>query len=726
VPWPTPQEYNEAIQNPKLSFRDAELADGEPELTALGLPRPITGNFASVYRMRCARRDWAVRCFWREYADMRLRYAAISKHLGEARLPYTVGFDYLDQGIRLGKHWYPVLKMEWVEGELLNAYVERNLSNSRAIADLAERWLVMVSRLEGSGSAHGDLQHGNVLVVSGELKLVDYDAMFVPALSGRGSHEIGHQNYQHPRRTGSDYDAWLDRFSAWVIYISLVALASDSGLWKLLSAGEEALLFRKDDFCRPAESPALRVLSQHADGRVRRLADEFRAYVLCEPSRMPSLEAALGCSQRLSANRAMAPSRLRLAWRSVLPAAPALAVAGYPLSAGSAVGASSASAGRARQGAPAETALLPGWLQDHLPAAQPVCESFGESVLAPRLACTVSAASVAVIGVPLLLDGIPIAVILATGAPLVLLINFICLLVFFRREAAVGNMQCIIRKESGRLRAIKRLERSIMQLEQKRTESTQRYTTRRHQAVRDRTALEERELRDRAEARSFRDAALALIDDRLREIDEQEHAALARALERARMEHVRAQLRASLVGSGEVPGLTTPARIRLRMSGVRTAADLTAERIRTIQWLGPKTLLALATWRVACEREARRVAPRRLTKDERQRVSAPYTLRRDRLQAERSASVRRAERLDATITTRYARRYEPNSTRLGEIDRCLRETEEEIALRLQELIKAQAAELRQLMVIRSELEPYQEVTFRRYVKIVGGLTAYRG
>ena len=60
APWPTPQEYNEAIQNPHLNFADPELRGGQPELTPLGLPRAITGGFASVYRMRCGGREWAV------------------------------------------------------------------------------------------------------------------------------------------------------------------------------------------------------------------------------------------------------------------------------------------------------------------------------------------------------------------------------------------------------------------------------------------------------------------------------------------------------------------------------------------------------------------------------------------------------------------------------------------------------------------------------------------
>ena len=126
--WPTPQEYNEAIQNPATAFVDPELRAGQPVLTPLGLPRPITGGFASVYQMVCAhQRVWAVRCFLRDFGDHQERYAAISDHLARANLPYMVNFSFLADGIRVGGRIHPLLKMQWVEGESFLTYVERNL-----------------------------------------------------------------------------------------------------------------------------------------------------------------------------------------------------------------------------------------------------------------------------------------------------------------------------------------------------------------------------------------------------------------------------------------------------------------------------------------------------------------------------------------------------------------------------------------------------------------------
>src|SRR4051812_25969828 len=117
--WPSSQDYNEAIQNPRVSFCDPELQQGQPVLTPLGLPRACSGNFADVYKVRCpdTNRTWAVKCFTRQVFNLRDRYRQISAHLERVRLPFTVDFNYLEEGIRVHGRWYPILKMQWVEGD---------------------------------------------------------------------------------------------------------------------------------------------------------------------------------------------------------------------------------------------------------------------------------------------------------------------------------------------------------------------------------------------------------------------------------------------------------------------------------------------------------------------------------------------------------------------------------------------------------------------------------
>src|SRR5689334_12532618 len=161
--WPSGQDYNEAVQNPQINFADAELKAGQVEANALGLPRPISGGFATVYKVECGKKTCAVRCFLRDIPDQQKRYAAISKQLAAAKLPYTVGFDYLANGIKIRGQWFPILKMEWVPGEPLNVWVERNLQDPSALQNLAERLAVLSSTLHSRGIAHGDLQHGDLL-----------------------------------------------------------------------------------------------------------------------------------------------------------------------------------------------------------------------------------------------------------------------------------------------------------------------------------------------------------------------------------------------------------------------------------------------------------------------------------------------------------------------------------------------------------------------------------
>ena len=292
--YPTPSAYQDALQFPATAFADPTLAAGQPATNALGLPQPITGAFAAVFPVDTTEGRVAVRCFLTDVPDQRRRYRAIAEHLAAAGLPYTVGFDYERDGIRVGGTTYPILKMEWVDGEGLARFVERHLDRPDVLRELAESWRVMLADLAAAEVAHGDLQHGNVLVQETgggpRLRLVDYDAMWVPALGGLGSAEVGHRNYQHPDRTESDFDASLDRFAGLVVYTALVALAERPGLWATLSTGEN-LLFQAGDFYDPAASPLFADLRRIE--AVRPLADALATASYLEPSGVPSLDAVL-------------------------------------------------------------------------------------------------------------------------------------------------------------------------------------------------------------------------------------------------------------------------------------------------------------------------------------------------------------------------------------------------------------------------------------------------
>jgi hypothetical protein len=174
--WPSPNDYNDFIQLPRNVFEDVALRSCVPECDHLGLPKPRSGAFAVAYKLQSPLGNWAVKCFTRQPPeDSQQRYAAIGAYLSQQRCPYMVDFTYLQRGIRIRTEWYPVVKMQWAEGDPLHVYIQKNLGNPRVLTRLAVQWVQMIQGLQQVHIAHGDLQHGNVLVVNSALKLVDYD-----------------------------------------------------------------------------------------------------------------------------------------------------------------------------------------------------------------------------------------------------------------------------------------------------------------------------------------------------------------------------------------------------------------------------------------------------------------------------------------------------------------------------------------------------------------------
>ncbi len=283
--WPLSQDYNEAIQDPRANLSDAELRTGQAATNALGMPRPRSGNFADVYEFHCptTNNKWALKCFTRPAAGLRERYSEISRALQELRLPFMVDFQYLEQGIRVRKDWYPLLKMRWIEGQLLNEFVRDNLDKPRHLEKLSLIWCRMAKRLREAGIAHGDLQHGNVILVPGSkdtalaVKLIDYDGMFVPALAPNKSGEVGHPNYQHPQRLREGiYNGEVDRFSLLVVATALHALAEGGrALWERYDNGDN-LLFKETDLRAPTESALFLHLQSLSAPRARLLLEELR------------------------------------------------------------------------------------------------------------------------------------------------------------------------------------------------------------------------------------------------------------------------------------------------------------------------------------------------------------------------------------------------------------------------------------------------------------------
>jgi hypothetical protein len=301
--WPHVQHYRDTVLSPPDCFADKDLQQSTPVCDRDGCPVYWTGGSAIVFRLRSVtspERSWAVKCFKKPLLGRQQRYRLLSQHLRDRGrlLRFMVEFQYLrgqeedgteEQGILIEEEWFPVVKMDWVEGKTLREIVDAHREQAGVLRQLCFFCEMLAAALTSAELAHLDLQHGNVLWVVGDSprnlrpKLIDYDGMWTPSLAGLPSGEFGVPHYQHPERHPSDngrpaYHPEADRFSHLVIYTALRSLTVLPDLWKRYDNGDN-LVFRQEDFhaCRlgrtgPKVSPLLRELWNHDDDNLRWLA----------------------------------------------------------------------------------------------------------------------------------------------------------------------------------------------------------------------------------------------------------------------------------------------------------------------------------------------------------------------------------------------------------------------------------------------------------------------
>ena len=293
--FPAAGDYYKAVQAPARCFTVPKLQAAEFVWDSLG-PTLARGSSAVVFQAAIQGRPQALRCYIREDASSRDRYSALDAYLaGHDLSPYVSGTTWLDRAITVNRVTWPVLTMDWINGRTLNEYVDFLVtgSNAAALTTLAGRWRELVALLQRSEFAHGDLQHGNVMVdQDGQLRLVDFDGVWIPQLAGQPPPtEFGHPNYQHPVQ--HVWDRWLDTFSALVIYLSLVALGRDPGLWLALYNSKN-LLFAKNDFFPPFKTEAWKQLAALRDPQVDELARKLQEccapFWVCDRSLEATLE----------------------------------------------------------------------------------------------------------------------------------------------------------------------------------------------------------------------------------------------------------------------------------------------------------------------------------------------------------------------------------------------------------------------------------------------------
>jgi hypothetical protein len=766
MPWPTPQDYNEAIQNPKLCFDDPELKAGQPEYNALGLPRPITGGFASVYRMRCGQRDWAVRCFLREFADQQQRYTAISQHLAAVKLPYIVGFEFLSKGIRVKNQWYPILKMEWVQGELLHEYIKKRLNDSTAVRELAERWYEMMKALGEAGIGHGDLQHGNVLVTNGNLRLIDYDGVFVPALGGQRSHEAGHRNYQHPERTELDFGIYLDHFAAWVIYTSLVVLSIDHRLWDQVGAGDEFILFRKEDFVDPNSSSTFKLLARHTDTSIQQLTTLFRSLLYLVPSQIPALNGQptlppIPTARTLPPGADWLIDHVNLVQTQQIPAGNASS--------------SSGSYGILDVHLPTGNSA---WVLDYIAAPEiRNIISFSSIATIPRITASASVVSLIVSLTAWYLIGTPSIFLML----FLLIVGFINRKVFFyyyRKDPAVAERETIRSREELENRLFGSLQQGIKDRQIKKQNVLAEESKQKVALTKQMSHLKDKERAEtnRTDTKLIRE--LSSINNRRQGINREEADALRRlqgtlgfdisklnqqisslvqaesnevsnTLQRKQDQFITDYLRQCRISDASISGIGDKLKVRLRAAGIHTAADITYYKVTSIEGIGQNKGRALANWRdsLTAHAQTKMRMPTSLSQSEINSIKQKYDVQKRQLENQRNDIQRRftseesairgqyaikrkpldAEQFTArntsdqelqSIRNKYAQEYASISQRLAQLATEAQAESQKIDEDISKLQKQIFGCNWRIAKIRLDITPYKNLTFRHYIRFV--------
>jgi len=249
--FPSNADYTTIVKNLTAFISDNNIKSGKPQYTKTKRLISYAGGYSKVFPVQMLNRKIALRFWTANIEDSQKRYQEIEKYLKERNISYFVGFKYHHNSLNWKNNKYPFISMDWVEGKTLNRYLDDNISDSHKMEKLAEKFLEMVKTLHQNSIAHGDLQDGNILVIENssniELKLIDYDSIFVPNLKNFTIEIIGVESYQHPKKDNiKKLNEKIDYFSELVIYLSLLVYSEDSSLWK--KGQEQKLLFDAKDF----------------------------------------------------------------------------------------------------------------------------------------------------------------------------------------------------------------------------------------------------------------------------------------------------------------------------------------------------------------------------------------------------------------------------------------------------------------------------------------------
>ena len=253
--FPTGPDVLTAMKNPAVSIKIPELLGGS--VIQKGVKTILySGGYSMVFPfIKSNGSKIAVRIWLADIGEAKKRTQIIAEHLKQLNSKYFVNFKFIDAALLINGVLNPVVIMDWVEGQTLKDYIGDNIKNSAKILEIADKFKIMIEYFHANNIAHGDLQHGNIIITkNSELVVIDYDSMYVRGLENMPDNIKGLPGYQHPARISNKIlTAKLDYFSELIIYLCLIIFADKPELWAKYEETND-LLFSKDDYLNPEKS----------------------------------------------------------------------------------------------------------------------------------------------------------------------------------------------------------------------------------------------------------------------------------------------------------------------------------------------------------------------------------------------------------------------------------------------------------------------------------------
>lgn len=275
---PSISEILDSVRVPVL-IKDDFIKNAFFEKTPRGI-KYYSGGFTVVFPVEVNGQKWAFRCWHTDLGNVKERFRVVSEYLNTIQSPYFCDFYYCDEGIVVDGKVYPTTRMHWVKGKQLNEYIEEKRNDKEALNRLSESFLSMIDYMHEKNISHGDLQHGNIIVdEEGNLKLVDYDSLFVPGLEGYNDIVVGKAEFQHPNRKKLEVASkTADYFSELIIYLSIIAISKKPDIIEDFSI-KDSLLFQSEDWADIKNSKIYNTLSSIDDVDIRVLLEILDGYL---------------------------------------------------------------------------------------------------------------------------------------------------------------------------------------------------------------------------------------------------------------------------------------------------------------------------------------------------------------------------------------------------------------------------------------------------------------